>query len=543
MNKPANPYSARPTSKPLPIGIDFGTTNSAMSKYSQSLLNNGPVSFNFPITGGVLYPSMALLDCETGTIRTGNAAYTHRLTDPEHVISSIKRKISEDVSYNHADKAFTSTDIVEAIISDFVKEVKLTDHDIKPGAITLTVPYYFGENENAKILQAAHNALKSQLNYNAEVYLLPEPVAASIACIYNLYDEVTSKLFFIYDIGGGTLDLTLVRITSNSQTFEYEVLANDGISKFGGDDIDELIYNYIVMHEGLDFSQLESHKQILNRARLLDECKEAKHHLTSSESYSFMCSNLMGIENGYVELELTRDTLIDLLSGLQGSNRNMLSELNECINRLYCKAKITPDMVKYVVPVGGTSFIPLFRDQMTTIHPQAKELCSSNIMDNFVLVANGASIYSAMKCDELQNTNLHPFKHANSIEVMKKRVSHALYLEKFNGKYDIIVEANTLSPAKMQKRYYPTKFTSDGSLVDLGAVNLFQGKGESRKSKQFIGSIDFSEICIYAHGRNLDDIPVDITIEATDTLVIAHCLIPRSDIYGKDIKFKQVIHN
>ena len=112
-----------------------------------------------------------------------------------------------------------------------------------------------------------------------------------------------------------------------------------------------------------------------------------------------------------------------------------------------------------------------------------------------------------------------------------------------NGKYDIIVEANTLSPAKMQKRYYPTKFTSDGSLVDLGAVNLFQGKGESRKSKQFIGSIDFSEICIYAHGRNLDDIPVDITIEATDSLVIAHCLIPRSDIYGKDIKFKQVIHN
>lgn len=82
MNKPANPYSARPASKPLPIGIDFGTTNSAMSKYSQSLLNNGPVSFNFPITGGVLYPSMALLDCETGTIRTGNAAYTHRLTDP-----------------------------------------------------------------------------------------------------------------------------------------------------------------------------------------------------------------------------------------------------------------------------------------------------------------------------------------------------------------------------------------------------------------------------------------------------------------------------
>lgn len=543
MSKPVNNNSSHSSRYTVPIGIDFGTTNSAMSRYNNSLLGSGPVSCNFPNTGSVLYPSMALLDRVDGTIRTGNAAYTHRLTNPEDVIVSVKRKILENNLYELGTRNLSNTDIVESIITGFLNEVKLTDHDFQPSVVTLTVPYYFGENENALILEAAQKALFSQLNYTNEVFLLPEPVAASIGSIFKLLnEEFTSKLFFVYDIGGGTLDLTLVRISNNSNTFEYEVLATDGINKFGGDDIDNLIYDYVIRRESLDFSQLDSHQQVLNRARLLEESKEAKHHLTSADKYFFMCSCLFGIENGYVELEMTRDLLNSILSGQQGSDRDMFSELNECINRLYYKSQIAPESVDFIVPVGGTSFVPLFRNLMTELHPHANELCGPNLMDNLVLVANGASIYSAMKCDELFGSVFHPFRHANSLERMKTRVSHALYLEKFNGKLDLIIESNSVSPAVTRRRYYPSKFKDGVDVVDLGMVNLYQGQGTSRKDKRLIGSIDFSDYAIYSHGRQLDSIPVDLEIIATDTLVKVSCCISKGGVDGQDIKFQQIIH-
>ena len=240
MSKPVNPKSQ--FSGTFPLGIDFGTTNSVMSRYAHTVLKDGPESLNFPLTGSMLYPSIALVDEEIDGIRTGVVAYNKRFTEPEKIVSSVKRRITESTRYQVNDNSYSNVDIAEAIISDFVKEIKMTDHDLYPNIIVVTVPYYFGENENALLKQAAENAIHNQLKYRGEIYLLPEPVAASIASIYNLaLENIQSKVFFIYDIGGGTLDLTLVRITNDTYTFSYEVLANDGIALFGGDDIDELL--------------------------------------------------------------------------------------------------------------------------------------------------------------------------------------------------------------------------------------------------------------------------------------------------------------
>lgn len=541
MSKPVNPKSQ--FSGTFPLGIDFGTTNSVMSRYAHTVLKDGPESLNFPLTGSMLYPSIALVDEEIDGIRTGVVAYNKRFTEPEKIVSSVKRRITESTRYQVNDNSYSNVDIAEAIISDFVKEIKMTDHDLYPNIIVVTVPYYFGENENALLKQAAENAIHNQLKYRGEIYLLPEPVAASIASIYNLaLENIQSKVFFIYDIGGGTLDLTLVRITNDTYTFSYEVLANDGIALFGGDDIDELLYDYVVNHEHLDFSLLSQHQQMVNRAKLLDECKEAKHHLSSSESYSFMCSNLWGIDDGYIELNLSRAIFSSILCGLQGSKRNMLLELNQCIDRLYAKAKINKESIDYTIPVGGTSFVPLFRTYINDLHSHAKEIATTNPIDNFVMVANGASIYAAMKSDELCYTNYHPFTHQNAIERMRTRVSHSLFLEKFNGKLDLVIPANSISPVYVKKTYYPSRLRNDGKIVDLDTVHLYQGQGESRKFGNYIGNIDFSTYTIFAHERKIDDIAIHVTIEASDTLVTVSCCIPKADKYGNDIIFTQIIH-
>lgn len=541
MNKPTIP---RANLFSCPIGIDFGTTNSAMSRYANTLLVKGPESFNFPLTGSTLYPSMAYLDAELGVIKTGVAAYNKRFLEPEKVISSIKRHITDNANFVVKGQSYSSVDIAKSIISDFIREIYLTDHDLHPKCVVVTVPYYFGENENTLIKLAAEQAIKECIQCDTNIFLIPEQVAASIASIYNLnMIDIDSKLFFIYDIGGGTLDVTLVRITSNASRFNYEVLANDGIARFGGDDIDTLLYNYVLKNVDIDSSSLTPYQLLVNRARLLNECKEAKHHLSFSTSYTLLCTNLFGVESGCIEIVITQDILNGLLSGLLGSDRNMLLELHHCIDSIYAKAKINPESVNYTIPIGGTSFIPLFRSYVKSVHKCSQEIASGNLMDNLTMVANGASIYAAMKSDEICNTHYHPFACHNAIEMIKTRVSHSLYVEKYNGKFDLIIPANSISPIQVKKRYYPAKFKDKGGIVDLAEVRLFQGKGESRKLGSYIGMIDFSQYIIYTHDRNINEIPIEVTIEATDTLVKAHCRIPKSDIQGNDIVFTQIIHD
>ena len=106
-----------------------------------------------------------------------------------------------------------------------------------------------------------------------------------------------------------------------------------------------------------------------------------------------------------------------------------------------------------------------------------------------------------------------------------------------------MIEANALSPAISHKIYYPTKLSNSGDIVDIGTVQLYQGEGNSRKNRKYIGNIDFSEYIIYSHRRKLNDIPIYIDIEATETLVIVHCKIPNGDIRGNDIEFSQIIQN
>lgn len=544
MNNPTDPITEKKANDQIAIGIDFGTSNSVMSGYFQSTLLKGPVSFNFPLTGSQLYPSIAFLDRESVAIRTGPLAYRKRITDSDNVISSVKRHITEPTAYVLSNQVFYNKDIVEAIISDFVHEVKLVDHEMKVGTVTITVPYHFGQNENSIILNAAEKALDKQIGYKQKIFILPEPVAASLATLYNLKEEsFNEKIFLVYDIGGGTLDLTLIKITNTKTSINYEVLANDGISNFGGDDIDELLYNYVIKNEMHIVQTISQHQEILNKARLIEECKNGKQNLTFSDTYSFMCSNLFGIKSGFVDFELTRKTLNSILLGNLGSKRNMVGELSSCIERLYAKASICNDSVDYLVPIGGTSYIPIFHSLLSSLHPKANEISCPSMMDNFTLVSKGACIYSALKSDEIHETKLNPFLQIKSVTQIRTRVSHALYLEKYNGDFVTLVKANELSPASVHRRYYPSKFSQDGIYVDIGNVSLFQGHGESRKNKRHIGYIEFSQYRIYSHGRKLNEIPIDIEITATDVLVSVHCIISKGDKTGKDIEFNQIIHN
>lgn len=540
MSKPVNPNISSTSN--APIGIDFGTTNSAISRYVQSVLVNGPENLNFPLTGNVLYPSAALLDKTDGSIKTGAFAYSKRFVEPENVVLSVKRKLTEATEYTIDGAVYKNVNIASSIIADLIKEIKTIDPLLHPKVVVVTVPYHFGEIENALIKQAAQKAIQETIGDDVDVFLFPEPVAASLAAVYQISEEdFGSKIMLIYDIGGGTLDFALVRVTKNENIFNCEVLANDGIAHFGGDDIDQLLYDYIVNQEKTDFSALPHRQQLMNKAHLLSASQEAKQQLSFSKNYSCLCTNLYGVEGGFLERVLSRNELDALLKGQLGSKRNMLGEFSNSLNRLYAKAAKTPESVDCVIPVGGSALIPLFRDFVKQKHVHAKEITDSNNYGRFVMVANGAAIYAAIKNDELYGTNYRPFNVSRTIESVKTRIPHSIFLQKYNGKLDLLIPANSVSPTRIEKTYYPTKIRSNGQTVELNSVAFFQGVGDSRKQSHCIGEVDFSGYTIYSHGRCADEIPIRITIEASDTLVTISCKIPKSNKDKKDIVFVKTL--
>lgn len=524
----------------FPLGLDFGTSNSTVSWYNKTILKKGPECLNFPLTGSILYPSIALIDNEGKCIRTGLAAYNKRFTAPNDIVMSVKRRIAEPETYNLGNKTLTNIEVAKCIIADFIQELKSVYHDLRPNVIVATTPYYFGEIENYNIREAVISALNEQIGYNPEVFLLPEPIAASLAYILNNKKELNNCTFLVYDIGGGTLDLTLIRASSSDNTFDFEILANDGIQRFGGNDIDEIIYDYIIQQDGYDFSSLSAKLKARNRALLMNEAEQAKRHLTTQKQYDIVCAELSGVHelNDFV---ITRDTLDDLLQGRNGSKRNMLEELTECIHRLYSKAKIDVSSVDVLVPIGGTSLVPLFHNFIKNCHLDAKEYLSNDATTVFTSVSIGACIYAAMKSDSIYHTDFCPLGTQGKIEKMKTRVPHSLFIQKFDGSLDLIITANAVSPAQVKKTYYPAGYIQDGTFVNINEVPIFQGIGISRKASRKIGDINFNDIKIYSHGRNLKNIPIHLTFEATETLVIVHGKISKGTVNGDDITFNQII--
>lgn len=526
-----------------PIGIDFGTTNSVMCRYMNTRLCTGPNEFNFPRTGDVLYPSFLFLDEKQNKVLTGMAAYNQRFRSSEKVVRSIKRSIASSKKYTLCEREYSSSVLASHIIADLIAEVKLAEPLLKSVILVATVPYYFGENENYKIREAVKLAVERELNGNCSVILLPEPVAAALSCIYALKDKaINDKVFLICDIGGGTLDLTLVKISNTKTDISFEVLGSEGVACFGGDDIDALLYDYIISRQRIDLSVFLEREMRQDKARMMDEVVDLKHQLTCIEEATFVCSGLHCAPNGLLEMSLTRKCLEGLICGESGSSRNMLKELDDCLNRLLVKTQLKQQDVNILIPIGGTSLIPLFREYLTNRFEQALIYKEDNNQGRFVNVARGASVYAALKSDELYNTSFHPFGQGKNIGRFIVRISHSLYIEKFNGELDLIISGNTISPSKVEKVYFPTCYKQDNEKVELNSVQFYQSKDGLAKDYEYIGSLDFSDYSIYTHGRNFREIPIKLSFVATDVLVETNCEIARGNQDGTDLRFTQIIH-
>src|ERR1700676_4081332 len=340
------------------VGIDLGTTNSLVAytdaRTSQPKCISGPY-------GGTLCPSGVSLDPD-GSIIVGEAARNRLLTQPERTIYSVKRLMGRGpadiqselklfpfridpasanvIRVQLGDKAVTPPEISSFILRELKNWAEAFFGEAVDRAV-ITVPAYFNDAQRQATKDAGRLAGLEVLR------LVNEPTAAALA--YGLHEKQRGRVA-VYDLGGGTFDISVLKLISTSEGDIYQVLSTNGDTHLGGDDIDNLLQSFvhelILQHDEIDFSTHGELAQELRKALIA-----IKHQLSESESatlrFPLPNSSIYSHEFTRRELEALIRPVVDRTMGP--------------VKQALADAQLKPTDIEEVVLVGGTTRTPLIR--------------------------------------------------------------------------------------------------------------------------------------------------------------------------------------
>ncbi|MGB9465867.1 MAG: Hsp70 family protein, partial [Candidatus Acidiferrum sp.] len=333
------------------VGIDLGTTNSLVAyidpQTGQPKCIPGPYA-------STLCPSVVSLDSD-GSIIVGEAARNRLLTQPERTIYSVKRLMGrgpadvqselklfpfriDPASKNVirvllGDKVFTPPEISAFILRELKSWAEAFFGETVDRAV-ITVPAYFNDAQRQATKDAGKIAGLEVLR------LVNEPTAAALA--YGLHEKQRGRVA-VYDLGGGTFDISVLKLISTAEGDIYQVLSTNGDTHLGGDDIDNLLQSFvheqILQEDDLDFSPHGELAQELRKALIA-----IKHQLSESESATLR----FPLPNGaYFVHEFTRGALEALI-------RPVVDRTMSPVKQALADAQLKPTEIEEVVLVGGT---------------------------------------------------------------------------------------------------------------------------------------------------------------------------------------------
>ena len=340
------------------VGIDLGTTNSLVA-YTDSQTGQ-PKCIPGPY-GSTLCPSVVSLDAD-GSIIVGEAARNRLLTQPERTIYSVKRLMGRGPADIQAelklfpfridptsknvirvilgDKVFTPPEISAFILRELKSWAEASFGETVDRAV-ITVPAYFNDAQRQATKDAGKIAGLEVLR------LVNEPTAAALA--YGLHEEQRGRVA-VYDLGGGTFDISVLKLISTAEGDIYQVLSTNGDTHLGGDDIDNLlqafVHEQILQQDEIDFSPHGELAQELRKALIA-----VKHQLSEAEFATLR----FPLPNGAVYVhEFTRGAFEALI-------QPVVDRTMGPVKQALADAQLKPNDIEEVVLVGGTTRTPLIR--------------------------------------------------------------------------------------------------------------------------------------------------------------------------------------
>ena len=452
------------------VGIDLGTTNSAIA-----VLEGGEPTIIPNAEGARTTPSVVAFS-KTGEVLVGEIAKRQAVTNVDRTISSVKRHMGTDWTTEIDGKKYTAQEISARILMKLKADAEAYLGEPVIEAV-ITVPAYFNDAQRQATKDAGQIAgLKVERIVN-------EPTAAALA--YGLEKGKEDELILVFDLGGGTFDVSLLEVGKDDDGFStIQVRATSGDNHLGGDDWDQRIVNWLIdqvkAKTGADLS-----KDAVALQRLKEAAEQAKKELSSATSTNISLQYLSMTADGPIHLDetLTRAKFEELTSDL-------LERPKKPFRDVMAEAGVTVSEIDHVVLVGGSTRMPAVTEVV-------KELTGGREPNKGVNPDEVVAVGAALQAGVIQGDR----KDVLLIDVTPL----SLGIETKGGVMTKLIDRNTAIPTKASEIFSTAE---DGQPSVL--IQVYQGEREFARDNKLLGTFELSGIAPAPRGVPQIEVTFDI---------------------------------